>query len=57
MPRILTNRQMVLLSRVSIKLDKLQVELDENTPYETPSIKEIHKRILEVMDILDKIDE
>lgn len=38
-------------------LDKLQVELCEETPYEIPSPKETRERILQAMDLLEKCDE
>lgn len=37
-------------------LDRLQVELCEETPYEIPSPKETRERILEAMDLLEKCD-
>ena len=43
------------LSQAQIQLDKLQVELHEESPYPTPSTKETRERILKAMDSLEKI--
>lgn len=38
-------------------LDRLQVELCEDTPYEIPSSNETRERILEAMDHLEKAED
>jgi hypothetical protein len=41
--------------QASMILDKLQVELCEDSPYEIPEPKEIRQRILKAMDLLEKV--
>lgn len=43
------------LSQACMTLDKLQVELHEDTPYEIPSTDQIRKRILKAMDYLEEL--
>lgn len=42
-------------AKIAMILDKLQVELCEDTPYETPSAKETRERILKAMDGLERL--
>lgn len=51
----MTNNEMKDLAKACIILDKLQVELCEDTPYPTPTTKEIRDRILKAMDYLEKL--
>lgn len=44
------------LAKVAMILDKLQVELCEDTPYEIPSAKETRERILKAMDGLELLE-
>lgn len=52
----MTNNEMKDLAKACIILDKLQVELSEDTPYPTPTTKEIRDRILKAMDYLEKFE-
>lgn len=51
------NEAIDLLCGVSMKLDMLQVELCEGTPYETPTAEQARERILETFDAIEKIYE
>lgn len=44
------------LAKVAMILDKLQVELCEDTPYEIPSANETRERILKAMDELELLE-
>lgn len=51
------NEAIDLLCGVSMKLDRLQVELCEETPYETPTAEQTRKRILSTFDAIERICE
>lgn len=51
------NEAINLLCGVSMTLDKLQVELCEETPYEIPSAEQTRKRILSTFDSIERIYE
>ena len=51
------NEAIDLLCSVSMKLDRLQVELCEETPYETPTAEQTRKRILSTFDAIERIYE
>ena len=44
-----------VLAEACLVLDKLQVELCDDTPYPIPSNEEIRSRILKAMDYLDML--
>lgn len=44
------------LAKVAMILDKLQVELCEDTPYEIPSANETRERILKAMNELELLE-
>lgn len=44
-----------VLSQIMIQLDKLQVELSEDSLYDTPTPEETRKRILTTFDGLDQV--
>ena len=52
---IMTEFELRNLAKACAILDKLQVELCDETPYETPPTDIIRDRILCVMDYLDKL--
>lgn len=52
----LSNHQRFLLGEACIRLDKLQVELHPETPYETPGPEETRSRLLEAMDFLEQLE-
>jgi len=45
------------LAKVCMTLDRLQVELCENTPYPVPDAQETRKRILSTFDGLQAVEE
>lgn len=49
--------EVVSYCKAMIILDRLQVELKEDSPYETPSPKETRERILEAMYKLEELNE
>ena len=51
------NHNLVLLHDVMIKLDKLQVELCEDSPYDVPDAKSTRARILSTFDSLEQLSE
>lgn len=51
----MTGKEMKLLAKASSVLDKLQVELCDDTPYPIPSNEEIRNRILKAMDYIDEM--
>lgn len=51
------NEAIALLCSVSTKLDKLQVELCEETPYEKPTAEQTRKRILGTFSAIERIYE
>lgn len=51
------NEAIGLLCCVSMKLDKLQVALCEETPYETPTAEQAREKILETFDAIQRIFE
>lgn len=54
---MLSNHERFLLSQACIGLDRLQVELHPDTPYETPTPEETRGRLLEIMDYLRLIEQ
>ncbi len=49
------NKVIRLLSEANLELDKLQVELNPETPYEIPNSDETRERILKAMDYLEEV--
>ena len=50
------NEAIGILAKVCMTLDRLQVELSDNSPYEVPGTEEIRKRILSTFDGLQAIE-
>ena len=50
------NNVIKALARATMKLDRLQVELSEDSPYPTPDAAETRKRINAALDELQKIE-
>ena len=51
------NRAMKLIASVCLPLDRLQVELEESSPYRKPDAKETRERILSVFKALEELTE
>ena len=51
----MTDNEMKDLAKACIILDKLQVELSEDTPYSIPTAKQTRDRILKAMHYLEKL--
>lgn len=52
----MTSKDAFLYAKACMALDKLQVELHPDSPYEIPSIQEIRERLLKVMNYLEEIE-
>ena len=49
------NDAISLICKANMMLDRLQVELCKDTPYEIPDAESTRERILKAMDIYDKL--